>query len=80
MNPDDQKAVLPAGFTYYRPLVGDTNGDCVVDATDLMRAAARWGAVKGIEGYSLTYDMDFDDDIDVVDVMEFARRWGESCE
>ena len=60
-------------------LIGDFNGDNVVDVADIQQVASRWGCRLGDGCYDDTYDMDNDDDIDIVDIMLVAAHWGDSC-
>ncbi len=60
-------------------LVGDVDGDCDVDAVDIMLVASRWDARVGDPQYLTRYDLDQDGDIDVVDIMLVADHWDEHC-
>jgi hypothetical protein len=61
------------------PLIGDVNGDCVVDLADVMLVAEHWGAQQGGANYDTRYDLDADGDVDVADVMVVAGHWGQRC-
>jgi hypothetical protein len=60
-------------------LPGDLDGDCDVDATDVMRVAVVWNTYAGEALYKPEYDFDNDGDIDVTDVMYIASKWNTQC-
>jgi hypothetical protein len=60
-------------------LIGDVDGDCDIDVTDIMAIANHWGSRRGDAAFEARFDLDADDDIDVNDIMLVASHWGESC-
>ena len=60
-------------------LLGDFNGDGVVDVEDIQEVASRWNTSVGDPDYDPLYDLDFDGDIDILDIMIVAAHWGETC-
>ena len=61
-------------------LLGDLDGNCVVDIVDIMLVASRWNTTVDDDNYDPAYDLDGDGDIDIVDIMKVAAHWGETCE
>lgn len=53
---------------------GDLDGDAVVGANDLQRAAANWRNGVGAEA-----DLNGDDILDIRDIMIIASQWGAQC-
>ena len=60
-------------------LVGDFNGDGVVDVADIQQVASRWNCQLGDGCYDDDYDVDNDGDIDIVDIMLVTSHWGDTC-
>jgi len=55
-------------------LLGDLDGNCVVNTADIQMVAARWRQSAGPP-----YDFDGDSRVTIVDIMKVAAHWGESC-
>ncbi len=64
---------------HVQTLIGDLNGDCVVDITDIMMVASHWGAQAGQPGWDPAMDLDGNGVIDIADIMIVASHWGETC-
>ena len=58
------------------PILGDINGDGVVDAADLAILANSWGLKIGQTGYDSRTDLNGDGKVDVVDVLIVSGNWG----
>ena len=54
-------------------LVGDVNGDCIVNLNDLLLVISHWGDTSG-DG-----DADGDGDTDAEDVLAVIGQWGMAC-
>jgi len=66
-------------------IFGDFDGNCVVEAYDILQVADRWCARCGdpdpaCPSYDPLYDLDDDCSIDIMDIMLVAVHWGETCE
>lgn len=62
-----------------RPASVDVDGDCDVDATDIMAVAARWGCETNDSCYDEAIDFDGNQRIDIDDLITVATRWGCRC-
>ncbi|HOV26181.1 MAG TPA: glycoside hydrolase family 48 protein [Pseudobacteroides sp.] len=59
-------------------LLGDLNGDGVVNMSDVIDIAKRFGTVKGDPLYSEKYDINKDDAINMSDVIIIAKNFGKT--
>lgn len=57
----------------------DLDNDKLIEVSDIMQFAQRWGAVSGSAEYEDVYDMDGDLDVDIVDVMMAAGWFNVTC-
>jgi len=64
------------GGTVLVTMVGDVNGDRMVDIRDIASIAIRYGSKKGGPRYAANYDLDGDGAIDIRDIAAAARRFG----
>ncbi len=62
-----------------RELVGDVNGDCVVDLSDLAALLATFGTSAGDAGYNAAADFDGSGAIDLSDLASLLASFGQSC-
>jgi len=69
-------------------LLGDLDGNCVVNIVDIMLVASRWRTSCAkpdpdnnpyTPNYESRYDLDGDCDINIVDIMLVVKHWGETC-
>jgi hypothetical protein len=59
-------------------LVGDINGDGVVDVSDLLRFALAWGSSVGDPNYDADCDLNHDNTVDVADLLLLAGNFGDT--
>jgi len=62
-------------------LIGDTNGDRIVDVFDIGTISAHWypGPPIGPLGYDPSADLNDDGAVDIFDVGIVSAHWGETC-
>ena len=58
--------------------IGDTNGDGIVDITDIYLIALKFGAMPPDPGYNPSLDIIYDEIIDVSDIYTAAIHYGET--
>ena len=84
------RAVYDAGFSVWDEsdgvftvqavqLVGDIDGDCDVDLSDLAELLARYGACSGDPQYLMAADLDASGCINISDLAALLAHYGESC-
>ncbi len=75
--------LLAAGALAARPasaaLIGDVNGDCVVNLLDVSLVASRYGYAIGSLLYTPRYDLNHDGIINIFDVQIVAGHVGTHC-
>lgn len=71
--------VLPALASAATTLVGDVNGDCKVNLTDLLLVASRYETAVGSLLYSPRYDLNHDGVINIIDIQTVAAHYGQRC-
>ncbi len=67
--------IYPVDLTISASLVGDLNGDGVIDAADLLLLASSWATEVGDPGFDARCDLNGDGSIDAIDLLRFARQW-----
>ncbi len=75
-NEGDPAANATNGSVEIIGLMGDFNGDNVVDVSDLVLFAAHFGSSSGDPGYDPIYDLTGDLTVDVSDLVIFASVFG----
>lgn len=61
-------------------LLGDFNGDCVVNLADFLLFAAHFGTNDGDPNWDPLFDLDSDGQVGFSDFLIFIRNWGKTCE
>jgi hypothetical protein len=72
-------ALVSAGVPAATNLAGDFNGDCVVNASDLVPLARSYLTAVGSLLYSPMFDLNHDGIINVLDLQLFAAHFLERC-
>ena len=70
-------------ITFYgipRPLIGDINGDGIVDIFDVVILAKAFGSEPGDPEWNPAADLNNDDIVDIFDVVTIAKEFGKSAE
>ncbi|MFN0134827.1 MAG: endonuclease/exonuclease/phosphatase family protein [Phycisphaerae bacterium] len=62
-----------------RTLIGDINGDCAVNLTDLSALLASFGACRGDANYSFLRDLDNSGCIELTDLSTLLAQFGAGC-
>lgn len=62
------------------PLIGDFNGDCVVNFTDFLLFISHYGLSEGDPRYDPMYDLNGNGTIGFGDYLIFVRHYGDRCE
>lgn len=62
------------------PMIGDVNGDCVVDQADMDEVLAHQGICAGHPEYELRLDVNGSGCISWVDALEVCHHMGDSCD
>lgn len=76
---------LIAGVAFELPgvaraeLIGDLDGNCVVNFNDALMVARNIGYSEGSLRYSETLDLNHNGRIDFFDLQIVASHWGEHC-
>jgi hypothetical protein len=60
-------------------LLGDFNGDCIVDFRDFIALIRHFGAREGEPDYDPVYDLDNNGIIGFSDFLIFTRQYGKTC-
>lgn len=76
LNPSNN---LNTGPTVQVRLVGDTNGDRVVDLDDVLTVAVAWGSTPGTPGWVPQADINGNGIVDLDDVLMTAVNWGQTA-
>lgn len=72
-------AMAPVPALPATTLVGDVDGDCRVDLTDLTVAAGRYLTAVGSLLYAPAYDLNHDGVINIADIQIIASHFGQRC-
>ncbi len=65
--------------TTYHILLGDVNGDCIVDMKDVTIARNSYGKSAGSPGFDPRADIDHDGVVDILDMAIVAAEFGQKC-
>mgnify|MGYP003986834179 CR=1 FL=1 len=65
------------GFT---GLLGDFNGDCVVNFFDFILFVPQFGTEEGDPGWDPLFDLNDDGRVNFGDFLIFVRQWGKRCD
>ena len=60
-------------------MVGDINGDGIVDITDLTIVAVAYGRFQGEPGYNPDADLNKDGIVDIGDISIVTMNFGKTC-
>ncbi len=66
--------MLPIG-----PLIGDLNGDGIVEILDAIQAASAFGSYPGHPNWNSLADLDQDNVIDIFDIIILANNFGKTA-
>lgn len=61
-------------------LVGDFNGDCVVDFLDFLLFMPQFGTAEGDANWDPQFDLNGDGRVGFADFLIFVSQWGKTCE
>ncbi len=79
-NPGHDEMTLEMFQMMFSGLIGDLNGDCVVDLSDLATLLAAYGSCLGDAEYRPEADFDCNDRVELADLATLLAHYGETCE
>jgi len=66
-------------YTLAQPLIGDINGDGIVDIFDVVILAKAFGSKPGDPNWNQAADLNSDDVVDIFDVVTIAKNFGSTA-
>ena len=70
---------LQLNLTVMDTILGDVNGDGVVDIYDVVTVAVAFGSIPGDSNWNPLADLNNDDVVDIYDVVTIARNFGKTA-